>query len=154
MSVVTMVKQGQFFNPCHASPCDIVVRSGNRARNQAYIDKQPAVALITGYCSDSYLVHGRNHLKSLSVIFHGQEWERYCCFMNMIFDVKEMIAQLYRTALSFSTLPDSIPAPPKFSNASLSPLSGRAAKKPDTPVERARANLYFADTGKLFFLIC
>jgi hypothetical protein len=152
MSMVTMVKQGHFFNPCRASSCDIIVRSGNRVRRQAFIDKQPAVAIITGYCTDSNLIHGRNHTKSIGVIFHGQEWERYCCFMTMIFNEKRMVAQLYQSALSFSTLPESISVLPRFPNASLSPLSGRAAQRKDTAVERAQGTLYFADISKVSLL--
>jgi len=103
---------------------------------------------LSGYCTDSTLIHGKNHIKSIAVLFHGQEWERFCCFVSMIFDETEMIAQVYRSSLTFSTLPESVSAPPKFAKASLSPLSGRAAKINDTAVERACGALYFSDIGR------
>jgi hypothetical protein len=68
----------------------------------------------------------------------------------MIFNEKRMKAQLHRSALTFSTLPESIPAPHVFPNAAISPLSGRRAKVDDTPVERARGALYFSDIGNSF----
>jgi hypothetical protein len=153
MNIMTMVKHGRIFNPSRASPRDIIVRKGDSSRRQTFIGKQPAIALITGYCTESNLIHGKNRTKSIAVLFHGQEWERFCCFVTMIFNEKELVAQLFKSSLTFSTLPDSVSAPPKFPKASLSPLSGRAAKINDTPAERARAALYFTDIGEcLIFL--
>ena len=151
MSFISMTRQGRYFNPSRASPQDIIVREGFRGRREAFIGKQPAVAISTGYCTDSNLIRGKFN-KSIAILFHGQEWERYSCFVNMIFDEKEMIAQLYNSSLTFSTLPESISAPPNFSNAVVSPLSGRRAKIKDTPVERARGALYFSDVGASFYL--
>lgn len=153
MSMITMVKRGRYFNPSRASPMDITVRQGYRERHEAYIDKQPAVAISTGYCIDSNLIRGKIN-KSISILFHGQEWERYCCFVTMIFDESKMVAQLFRSALTFSTLPESISAPPTFPNAALSPLSGRHAKINKTPVEKARGALYFSDIGNHFIIVC
>lgn len=150
MNMVTFVKKDRFFNPCRASPMDVTVRQAYRERREVFIGKRPAVAIITGYCTDANLIRGKSH-KTISVLFHGQEWERYCCFLNMIFDTKEMSAQLFKSAITFSTLPDSIIAPPVFSNATLSPLSGRRAKIDNTPLERARGSLFFTDTGVLSF---
>lgn len=147
MTFITMAKQGRYFNPSRASPLDIVVREGFRGRHDAFLGKQPAVAVSTGYCTESSLLGGK-FKKSIAVLFHGQEWERYCCFVTMIFDQKEVVAQLYNSALTFSTLPESINAPPSFPNATLSPLSGRRAKIQDTSVERAKGALYFSDIGK------
>lgn len=149
MWFISMDKQGRYFNPSRATPLDMVVREGSKGRREALIGKQPAVAISTGYCTDSNLIRGKFN-KSISILFHGQEWERYCCFVNMIFDEKEMIAQLYSSSLTFSTLPESISAPPKFPNAAISPLSGRRAKTNDTSLERARGALYFSDTGIYF----
>ena len=70
----------------------------------------------------------------------------------MIFDEKELVAQLHNSALTFSTLPESVTAPPTFSNTAVSPLAGRRAKIHDTPVERARGALYFSDIGGFLFL--
>lgn len=147
MTTIVMDIKGRFFNPSRASPLAVAVRSGYRGRREVFVGKQPAVAVITGYCSESNVIHGRLN-KSISVLFHGQEWERYSCFVTMIFDEQEMIAQLNRSVMSFSTLPESIPAPPVFPNSSLSPLSGRR-KIADTPVERSRGALYFSDVGEL-----
>lgn len=152
MSFLTMTTRGRHFNPSRASPLDIVVRESYRGRRDAFLDKRPAVAISTGYCTDSNLVRGKLK-KSITILFHGQEWERYCCFVTMIFNVKEVIAQLYNSALSFSTLPESINAPAIFSNAALSPLSGRRAKTHDTPVERSRGALYFSDVGGFNIII-
>lgn len=150
MAAITLVKRGRFFNPCRISPQEITVRENYRKRRELFIAKQPAVAIVTGYCTDSKL-HSNQHTKfnkSVTVLFHGQEWERYVCFMNMVFDQGEMVAQLYQSALTFSTLPGSVSAPPTFEvAANISPLSGRRAKKKDTAVERARGALYFTDTG-------
>ncbi|KAF8800474.1 hypothetical protein BYT27DRAFT_7117462, partial [Phlegmacium glaucopus] len=88
--------------------------------------------------------------KSISVLFHGQEWERYCCFITTIFDEPKMIAQVYKSALSFSTLLESISAPPNFPDTSLSPFSGRRAKTNNTPVECAWGALYFTDIVPVF----
>jgi hypothetical protein len=101
--------------------------------------KQPAVAIVTGYCTDSnlLLVLGTKYHESVMVLFYGQEWEQYCCFTNMIFDQKQMVAQLYQEAVFFSTLPGSISAPPTFQSTNISPLSGRYAKTNDTPAEQA-----------------
>jgi hypothetical protein len=151
MSLITMVQHGRMFNPCRASPLNIIVRSGTRARRETFIGKQPAVAIVTGYCTDSTLIYGKNGIKSIAVLFHGQEWERYCCFVSMIFDETKLTAQIYQSSLNFSTLPESVSAPPKFPKASLSPLSGRAAKINDTAVECARGALYFADIGRTVF---
>ena len=150
MTMITMVKQGRFFNPCRMSPQEIIVRENYRRRRELYIGKQAAVAIITGYCTESNLLpsqHTRFN-KSITVLFHGQEWERYVCFMNMVFDQEQMVAQLYQSAMTFSTLPESVSAPPSFqTTANISPLSGRRAKTNDTAVERARGALYFTDTG-------
>ncbi|KAF8800678.1 hypothetical protein BYT27DRAFT_7116907 [Phlegmacium glaucopus] len=129
---------------------DITVRDGYRGRREAFIRKRPAVAIITGYCNDSNLIVGLKGHKSIGVLFHGQEWERYCCFISMIFDEQNLNAQIYRSVLTFSTLPNSISAPPNFPNASLSPLSSRHAKTNDTPVEHARGALYFTDIVPVF----
>jgi hypothetical protein len=142
-----MVRQGRFFNPSRASPLDVTVRDNYQGRQDVYIQKQHAVAVCTGYCTDSYLVRGGKYKKSISVLFHGQEWERYCCFMTMIFDKTSLAAQLYQSALTFATLPKSVLPPPVFNNAIVSPLSGRKAKLNDTPLERSRGALYFSDTG-------
>ena len=147
MSIISMAIQGRYFNPSRASPQDIVVQENFRGRREVYIEKQPAVAISTGYCTESNLIHGGRFNKSISVLFHGQEWERYCCFMTMIFDQTCLIAQLYQSALSFSTLPGSISSPPAFPNANISPLSGRRAKTNNTPLERSRRALYSSDTG-------
>ena len=149
MYMITMEKSGRFFNPSRASPLDLVVRDSNRGRREAFIEKKPAVAISTGYCTDSNLVKGKTN-KSISILFHGQEWERYCCFLTMIFDSKEMYAQVYKSALSFSTLPESVARPPVISNANVSPLSGRRAKINQTPVERSRGVLFFSDKGISF----
>jgi hypothetical protein len=151
MYMITMVRQGRFFNPCRASPIDFSARESYRSRLELFLDKKPAVAIITGYCTDSSIIYGRTH-KSVAVLFHGQEWERYCCFVNMVFNQKEMVAQLYKTAVTFSTLPESVLAPPTFTNANVSPLSGRRAKINNTPFERARGALYFTDKSILFLL--
>ena len=150
MTFLTMTQEKRFFNPSRASPLDIIVRDGFRGRRDAFINKKPAVAVSTGYCTDSNLLRGK-FKKSITILFHGQEWERYCCFVTMIFNEKEIIAQLYNSALTFSTLPENVSAPPSFSNTSLSPLSGRRAKVHDTPVERARGALYFSDIGNRSF---
>jgi hypothetical protein len=99
--------------------------------------KQPAVAIITGYCTDSNLLPalGTKYHKSVMVIFHGQEWERYCCFINIIFDQKQMVTQLYQSAIFFFTLLGSISASPTFQSTNISLLSGRHAKTNDTPVK-------------------
>lgn len=148
MAFISMAKTGRYFNPSRASPLDIIVRETYGNRREVFIDKKPAVAVSTGYCTESNLIRGRFN-KSLTILFHGQEWERYCCFVSMIFNEKKLIAQLYKSALTFSTLPESISAPPKFPNASVSPLSGRSAKTNDTPVERQRGALFFSDVGKI-----
>jgi hypothetical protein len=129
-----------------------IVRGRTGGRQEVFIDKKPAVAISTGYCTDSNLIRGKFN-KSISVLFHGQEWERYCCFVTMIFDEKEMIGQLYNSALTFSTLPENVNAPPKFRDAALSPLSGRKARVNDTPLERSRGALYFSDVGKYHFIV-
>jgi hypothetical protein len=146
MSFLTMTVQDRYFNPSRASPLEIVAREGYGGRRSVFIGKQPAIAIITGYCTDSNLIKGK-FKKSISVLFHGQEWERFCCFINMIFNEKEVIGQLYNSALTFATLPESVNAPPEFPNAALSPLSGRKAKIPNTPIERARGALFFSDIG-------
>jgi hypothetical protein len=149
MAMIMFERKGRHFNPCRLSPMEVITRESYRGRHEVFIDKQPAVAIITGYCTESNLFPsvGTRHHKSVVVLFHGQEWERYCCFTNMIFDQAQMTAQLYQSAITFSTLPDSISAPPSFQSANVSPLSGRRAKTNDTPVERARGALYFTDTG-------
>jgi hypothetical protein len=150
MSVISMVKEGRYFNPSRASPLDFVIRETFRRRQEVFIDKQPAVAVITGYCTSSNLIHGRLN-KSIAILFHGQEWERYCCFVTMIFAKESLVCQLYKSALTFSTLPESISAPPKFENTPISPLSGRRAHTNNTPLERSRASLYFSDKGNIFY---
>jgi len=141
-----MVRSGRYFNPCRASPMDLIVRESFRGRREAFVGKRSAVAIVTGYCTDSHLIRGRTN-KSISILFHGQEWERYCCFVSMIFDAKEMFGQIYKSALSFSTLPESVSPPPIISNANVSPLSGRRAKINQTPVERSRGALFYSDIG-------
>jgi hypothetical protein len=151
--MITMQRSGRFFNPSRASPMDLVVReAATRGRREVFLAKRPAVAIATGYCTDSNLIKGKLN-KSISILFHGQEWERYCCFLTMIFDCKEMYAQVYKSALSFSTLPKSVARPPVISNTNVSPLSGRRAKINQTPVERARGVLFFSDKGISFFLL-
>jgi len=150
MSVISMVKEGRYFNPSRASPLDFIVRENFRTRQEVFIDKNPAVAIVTGYCTNSNLIQGK-FSKSITVLFHGQEWERYCCFVTMIFAKNRLICQLYKSALTFSTLPENISAPPIFENASLSPLSGRRAHINNTPLERSRAALYFSDKGNVLY---
>jgi hypothetical protein len=151
MCFLTMTIQDRYFNPSRASPMDLIVREGYRGRRDAFIGKKPAVAVCTGYCTDSSLIKGK-FKKSIAVLFHGQEWERYCCFVNMIFNEKQVIGQLYNSALTFSTMPESVNPTPDFPNAALSPLSARKIKTSSTPVERARGALLFSDTGMLLLL--
>lgn len=71
-----------------------------------------------------------NHLhskynKSISTIFHSQEWEHYCCFVTIIFDKKKMSAQLYKSALTFLTLSKTTFALHTFPNATLTPAGGQ-----------------------------
>ena len=150
MHMITMERNGHFFNPSRASPMDLIVRDSNRGRREAFIAKKPTVAIATGYCTDSNLIKGKNN-KSISILFHGQEWERYCCFLTMIFDSKELYAQVYKSALSFSTLPENIGRPPVISNANVSPLSGRRAKTNQTPVEQSCGVLFFSVLPPPFF---
>jgi hypothetical protein len=155
MKMIMFEREGRYFNPCRLSPMEVTTRESYRGRHEVFINKQPAVAVITGYCTESNLFPaiGTKHHKSIVVLFHGQEWERYCCFTNMIFDQEQMTAQLYQSAITFSTLPNSISAPPSFQSANVSPLSGRRAKTNDTPVERARGALYFTDRGMLISMV-
>jgi hypothetical protein len=113
------------------------------------MDKQPAVTIITGYCMKLNLfpVCGKRNHKSITILFHRQEWERYCCFTNMIFDQKQMGAQMFQSAILFTTFPDHISGPPTFHSANISPLSGRRAKTNDTLVEQVQGALYFTDIG-------
>jgi hypothetical protein len=137
MAMVRFRKQGRFFNPSHASPMEITSRESFPERCEIFMGKQPTVAIVTEYCTDSnlLLVLGTKYHKFIMVLFHGQKWERYCCFTNMIFDQKQMVAQLYQLAISFSTLPGSISAPPTLQSTNISPLSGCHAKTNDTPVK-------------------
>jgi hypothetical protein len=149
MAMVRFRKQGRFFNPSRASPMEITSQESFPGGREIFMRKQPAVAIVTGYCTDSNLLPALStkYHKSVMVLFHGQKWEQYCCFTNMIFDQKQMVAQLYQSAISFSTLPGSISAPPTFQSANISPLSGRHAKTNDTPVERAQGASNFSDRG-------
>ena len=113
MNMITFVKNSCFFNPCHVSPMDVATWESFWGWCEAYVGKQPAIAIVTGHCMDFNLTWRKSH-KSISIIFHRQEWERYCCFVDMIFDIKEMTVQLYKSAISFSTLPESIVPPPYF----------------------------------------
>jgi predicted nucleic acid-binding Zn finger protein len=139
MVMVKFRKQGLFFNPLHASLMEITSQESFPGQCEIFMGKQPTVAIVTGYCTDSNLLLALStkYCKSVMVLFHGQEWEQYCCFTNMIFDQKQMVAQLYQSAISFSTLLGGISAPPTFQSANISPLSGCHAKTNDTPVERA-----------------
>jgi hypothetical protein len=139
MVMVRFRKQGCFFNPSRASPMEITSRESFPGQCEIFMGKQPAVAIVTGYCTDSNLLLalGTKYHKSVMVLFHGQEWEQYCCFTNIIFNQKQMVTQLYQSAISFSTLPESISAPPTFQSTNISPLSGRHAKTNHTPVEQA-----------------
>ena len=150
MTFISMTKIGRYFNPSRASPMNVIVRDAYRGRQEVFIKKQPAVAICTGYCMDANLIHGKFKKKSIGILFHGQEWERYCCFVNMIFDEKQMIAQLYNSVLTFLTLPESVSAPPVFTNTIVSPLSGRRARNNNTPLERAWGALFFSDVGRFF----
>ena len=145
-----MDKSGRFFNPSRASPMDFIVRETFRGRRDAFVANKPAVAIATGYCTESNLIRGKHNNKSIAILFHGQEWERYCCFLTMIFNAKKLYAQVYKSALSFSTLPESVSRPPSISNANVSPLSGRSAKINQTPAEKSRGVLFFSDKGILF----
>lgn len=153
MSFIKMTIQGRYFNPSRASPMEFMVRESTRGRREVFIHKKPAVSIITGYCTESELIEGGKFNKSLKVLFHGQEWERFCCFVTMIFNEKALIGQLYNSALTFATLPGSVGTPHKFQNTSVSPLSGRRARINDTPVERSRGALYFSDVGKCRFIL-
>jgi hypothetical protein len=139
MAMVRFKKQGRFFNPSRAFPVEITNRESFLERREIFMGKQPAAAIVTGYCTDSNLlpVLSTKYHKFITVLFYGQEWERYCCFTNIIFDQKQMVAQLYQSAIFFSILPGSISAPPTFQSANISPLSGHHAKTNHTPVERA-----------------
>ena len=67
----------------------------------------------------------------------------------MIFDETDLIAQIYNSALTFATLPESVNAPPIFSGP-VSPLNAARRSKVkalDTPVERGRGALFFTDIG-------
>jgi hypothetical protein len=65
----------------------------------------------------------------------------------MIFEETRMYAQLFKSAITFATLPESFSTLPHFQDANVSPLSGRRARVNNTPVERARGSLYFSDAG-------
>jgi hypothetical protein len=97
--------------------------------------------------SNLFPVCGKRNHKLITVLFHGQEWERYCCFTNMILDQKQMGAQMFQSAILFTTLPDRISGPPTFHSANISLLSGCRAKTNDTPVEQVQGALYFTDIG-------
>ena len=149
MTMIAFKKWEHFFSPSHASPMDITTQESYQGCQEIYINKQPTVVIIAGYCMESNLfpAHGKRNHKSITFLFHGQEWERYCCFTNMIFDQEQMGAQLYQSSISFLTLPDSISGPPTFHSANISPLSGCQVKTNDTPVEHVRGVLYFTDIG-------
>jgi hypothetical protein len=117
------------------------------------MEKQPAVAIVTGYCTNSnlLLVLGIKYYESVTVLFHGQKWEQYCCFTNMIFDQKQMVAQLYQSAISFSTLPGSISAPPTFQSANISPLSVTMLRQ-ITPLSNKHEELYISYIEVFLFL--
>jgi hypothetical protein len=149
MMMIAFKERGRFFNPCRASPMDITTQESYQGCQEIFMDKQPVVMIITGYCMKSNLfsVRGTRNHKLITVLFHRQEWERYCCFTNMIFDQKQMEAGMFQSEISFTTLPDRISGPLTFYSANISPLSGHQAKTNDTPVEQARGTLYFTDIG-------
>jgi hypothetical protein len=121
--MITLVRQGRFFNLCRASSLDVTVQDNYQGWQDVYIQKQHAVAVCTGFCTDSYLVRGVKYKKLISVLFHSQEWEQHCCFMTMTFDKTSLVAHLYQSTLTFATLPKSVLPLPVFDNAEMSALS-------------------------------
>ena len=71
MSLVCMDIHGHFFNPCCTSPLNVILCDGYQSRQEVFIQKQLAVAIITGYCMESHLIHAKTFTKMINVLFHG-----------------------------------------------------------------------------------
>ncbi|KAF9041178.1 hypothetical protein BJ165DRAFT_1406163 [Panaeolus papilionaceus] len=114
-SALNFVVQDQWVNPSRASPLDVELREvivGGASRLNMYRGNSPAIGISTGYVSESFVlgapVNSGVRQKFLSIIFHSQEWERFCGWVCMVFGRDAMHAQLAQDALKFSTRVESV----------------------------------------------
>jgi len=70
-----------------------------------HVKNQPAVNLSSVFITASNLLTPPQqglHQKSISGIFHSQEWDHFCGFICMVFGKDELHAQLEKDSLLFS----------------------------------------------------
>ena len=109
---IQFVQCGRYINPSRVSPLYVnakrMAMKGSRFRLN--VDTHFAICVTCICVTDSYLYR----LPSAGIpqrqvrgIVHSQEWERLVAFFCMVFDEKDLHAQLFQDALTFSTKPQS-----------------------------------------------
>jgi hypothetical protein len=99
-----------YINPSRISPLDVCVKQigiGTRPKYHLYTRQhRPAVCVSTIFCDSSHVLAPPDRgltQKSISGIFHSQEWEHFVGFMCTVFDHERMSAQLAKDVLQFTT---------------------------------------------------
>ncbi|PPR07992.1 hypothetical protein CVT24_002704 [Panaeolus cyanescens] len=111
-SIITFSQSGRWINGSRLSPLEVQlreIRQNNTLRYNVYRGDVPAVAMSCGYLWESYVLTPKPYglsQKMVSVVLHKQEWERLVGFCCMVFNVDVIAAQVYQSALQFSTRSD------------------------------------------------
>jgi hypothetical protein len=109
LSAMTFKQCGRFINPARISPRDLLVCTlpGGGQRQQLYTsDRRPAICVSAVYCSDSCITQPSTRglgQKSISGIYHTQEYERTVGLVCTCFEQPVLHAQIYKDAMQFAT---------------------------------------------------
>jgi len=99
---------GHYVDLSRASPLDVSAykATSDGERLHLHMKNQPTVNLSSVFVTASNLLTPPQWglcQKSISGIFHSQEWDRFCGFICMVFGKDELHVQLEKDSLLFST---------------------------------------------------
>lgn len=111
MSCMSFVQHQSILSLARVDPAILqskMFRTKSGSSWRLYVNNEPAVSVIPSYCIKSSVTQlSDKNYKYVHSIPHCQEWERIVGALGMSFGHARFIAQVYRDAVCFQTLPTS-----------------------------------------------
>lgn len=109
LNVINFEQHGDYIGPARISPQAVRIRTVTGAKSRYYLytaERKPALCISSIFVKDSHVLAPPDKglvQKSVTGIFHSQEWERTVGFMGTVFGHKVLRAQVSMDAMQFTT---------------------------------------------------